>query len=84
MKFNQTDFTISQHFATVLEYGDYGDMDKDEIKQFEEWEHDAKDGKTGHWSIIDMSENFTKCEVTGLHSNCMIVAYMALVKEKTK
>lgn len=72
---NKITYEISQHFACALEYGDYGDMSKQEIYEFDVWLHAEQDGNQGHWSIDDCSENYGKCEVTGLQSNLMVVSW---------
>lgn len=70
---NKTEYKISQHFACALEYGDYGDMTEEEITEFDNWVTNEQDGKAGHWSIDEISEDYGKCEVTGLFSNLMLV-----------
>ena len=72
---NKTEYKISQHFATTIEYGDYGDMPPEEIEEFDQWQYNEQDGKTGHWSIDEISEHYGKCEVTGLFSNLMQVSW---------
>lgn len=72
---NKITYEISQHFACALEYGDYGNMSFAESQKFHAWRHAAQYGKTGHWSIDDCSENYGKCEVTGLQSNLMIISW---------
>ena len=69
---NKTEYKISQHFATTIEYGD---MTEEEIDQFDEWQYNEQDGKTGHWSIDEISEHYGKCEVTGLFSTLMSVSW---------
>ena len=68
-------FNIGQHFACALEYGDCPEMDDKEFQEFEEWLNNEQDGKTGHWSIDEISEHYGKCEVTGLISNLMQVSW---------
>lgn len=72
---NKTEYKISQHFATTIEYGEYGDMSEDEIEQFDQWQYNEQDGKQGHWSIDEISEHYGKCEVTGLFSTLMSVSW---------
>ena len=72
---NKIEFNISQHFATIIEYGEYGDMSEDEIEQFDQWQYNEQDGKQGHWSIDEISEDYGKCEVTGLFSTLISVSW---------
>ena len=73
--FKTITFNISQHFACAIEYGDCGDMSPEEIEEFDQWQYNEQDGKTGHWSIDEISEHYGKCEVTGLFSNLMQVSW---------
>lgn len=66
------EYQISQHFACVLEYGDYSGITEEEEKEFNEFLENEQIG-IGHWSIEDMSENYGTCEVTGLLSSLMVV-----------
>lgn len=75
VKFDFYEYKIGQHFACALEYGDYGDMSDDEMQQFNDWLESEKCDKVGHWSIQEISENWGKCEVTGLLSNRMVVRF---------
>ena len=72
---NKTEYKISQHFATAIEYGDYGDMTEKEIDQFYQWQYKEQEGRQGHWSIDEISEDYGKCEVTRLFSNLMVVSW---------
>lgn len=74
-KFDFYEYQIGQHFACALEYGDYGDMTQAEIDEFNAWMEKEQDNKTGHWSIEEISENWGRCEVTGLLSDRMIVRF---------
>lgn len=72
---NKIEFRISQHFACALEYGDFSDLTEDEQNEFQQWLECEQDGKTGHWTIDEISEDYGKCEVTGLFSNLMQVSF---------
>ena len=72
---NKIEYKISQYFACALEYGDYGDMAEDEVEQFEAWLINELDGRDGHWSIDEISEDWGKCEVTGLFSSLVLVSW---------
>lgn len=72
---NKITYEISQHFVSALEYGDCAEMDDKEFQEFEDWLNNEQDGKAGHWSIDNCSENYGKCEVTGLQSNLMTVSW---------
>ena len=74
-KFDFYEYQIGQHFACALEYGDYGDMWDSEIQQFNVWLECEQGDKIGHWSIEEISENWGKCEVTGLLSDRMVVRF---------
>lgn len=73
---NQTEYTISQHFACALEYGDFSGFSDYEEKEFLDWMAAEQDGKKGHWSIEEISEDYGKCEVTGLFSNLMLISWI--------
>lgn len=58
-----------------MEYGDYGDMAEEEIQQIEDWLKYEQGDRVGHWNIQEISEDYGKCEATGLFSNRMSVRF---------
>lgn len=64
-------FTIGEHFATYIEYGETDHLDPVEVEIFDAFFAGVKAlAKPGwsfaHWSITDSRDEFSKCEASGL------------------
>ena len=76
MAWDYVEFRIAEHFIFALEYGDYGDMTKEEIAEFQVWLECEQGGVAGHWSIEEhSSEDYGRCAVLGLFANRATVRF---------
>lgn len=69
-------YTIGEHFACWVAYGDAGELDPKEIRQIEELTEAARDNAPAgfhfaHWDITDNRDEFTRCEATDLMGTCL-------------
>ena len=82
MAWDYVEFKIAEHFIFAIEYGDYGDMTKGEISQFQAWLENEQAGIVGHWSIEEhSSEDYGRCAVTGLFARRATVRFNFKIKE---
>jgi hypothetical protein len=70
MKFDHYEYRIGIYFAPALINGDYTGLSDDDAAQFNDW-LETIDRRVTHWDMEDKQEDFTRCEVTGLHSDCI-------------
>lgn len=64
-------YTVGQHFATYIAYGETEGLTEDEMIDFDALEQDARRNadngyEFAHWSITDNTDEFAKCEATGI------------------
>lgn len=72
MKFDYFEYRISVHFIPALINYDATGLSDDEDAALNEWV-ESTDRRIQYWDVEDDSENFCKCDVTGLYSQCAIV-----------
>ena len=89
MKFDSFAVCVASCFVCAIEYGDDSGLSTHESRQLEAYltglnEQAANAGATGpgHWSWANESEDFARCEVTGLHAECARGEYLFPVPEK--
>jgi hypothetical protein len=70
-------YTLGEHFAPLVEYGDEEGLTPEELEDFAHLDRAARretpDGCTfAHWSInTDDRDEFAQCEATGLRGACL-------------
>jgi hypothetical protein len=72
-------YTIADHFASAIINGDYSGLEDQEAIQLDEFLASLPDHyhyKTKMHKIFDLVNyedegNFARCEITGLHANCL-------------
>lgn len=75
MQFDTYTYTIAAHFLPALINGDETGLDDAESAQLAAF-IDALPGH-GHWSYdSDYSDNFARCDITGLHSTTVDCEYL--------
>ena len=73
------DYKISAHFASAIINGDYSGLQDSEAAQLDQfmaglpnhYHHKTKTIK--HFDLVDYDQypDFNRCEITGLHSDCL-------------
>lgn len=76
MKHQTTPYTIGEHFATYVAYGDFDHLSDDEKSQFDDLELSARVNAPegyhfAHWDITDQRDDFARCEATDLMGACL-------------
>jgi hypothetical protein len=75
MKFETYDFTIADHYASAIIYGDYSGLEDNEAEELDQW-LEAQNLGQGHWDIEDCNDaGFTRDEVSGLMAMCFTFHY---------
>jgi hypothetical protein len=72
MQFDHYEYRISSHYLSALINGDESGLSDTEAQEFNEW-LESTDRRISHWDVTDHGDNFTRCEVTGLHADCATV-----------
>lgn len=72
MKLDYYEYTIAECFVPAIVQGEVTHLSDEEEAQFNDW-IESTDRQITHWECIGDGENFTRCEVTNLHAQCMIV-----------
>ena len=81
MVWDYYEYKIAEHYIFAIEYGDYGDMSKEEISQFNAWLETEQKGIVGHWSIEEHDGgDFGICAVSGLFANRATVRFNFKIK----
>lgn len=78
MNFDRHDYTMSEHFLSALINDDYTgleDSEENELNKFLEHVYSAHG--LGFWDMNPAEQpDFTRCEVTDLHADCINVQYL--------
>lgn len=72
MRFDYYEFTIADHYLSALINGDHSGLSESEECTFTDW-LESTDRRITHWDVTDDSENFTRCDVSGLSAQCATV-----------
>lgn len=72
MKLDHIDYTIGSHFLSALINDDRSGLNDDDEKAFHAW-LDEEARPFSHFDVLDNGGNFARCDVTGLHSDCINV-----------
>lgn len=72
MKFDYYSFDVAGVFAPALINGDLSGLTDSEEKDFEAFLANAP-AEIEHWGCDGEAENFTVCEVCGMHAMCIEV-----------
>ena len=72
MKFNYYQYEISAHFASAIINEDYSGLTDSEVKELDLF-MDNLPVDNGHFDIVDYDGEgfFSRCEISGLHSECL-------------
>jgi hypothetical protein len=76
MKMITTEFAIGQHFLSALINGDYSGLNDKECAQLDDWVAEVQPKGSGHWSTTEITDEFARCDVTGLHGEVEQVHYV--------
>lgn len=75
MKTDYYVYYVSDSYASLVEYGDETGLDEKEAETACNWLENESSNITGfmHWTIAtdETSDNFRRCEISGLLSNCV-------------
>ena len=72
MKFDYYQYEISAHFVGAIIYGDYSGLTDSEAKELDLF-MDNLPVDNGHFDIVDYDGEgfFSRCEISGLYSDCL-------------
>ena len=72
MKFDYYQYDISAHFVGAIIYGDYSGLTDSEAKELDLF-MDNLPVDNGHFDIVDYDGEgfFSRCEISGLYSDCL-------------
>ena len=72
MKFDYYQYEISAHFASAIINGDYSGLIDSDIKELDLF-MDNLPVDNGHFDIVDYDGEgfFSRCEISGLYSECL-------------
>jgi hypothetical protein len=72
MKFDYYQYDISAHFVGAIIYGDYSGLTDSEVKELDLF-MDNLPVDNGHFDIVDYDGEgfFSRCEISGLYSDCL-------------
>jgi hypothetical protein len=72
MKFDYYQYEISGHFASAIINGDYSGLIDSDIKELDLF-MDNLPVENGHFDIVDYDGEgfFSRCEISGLYSECL-------------
>ena len=68
---------ISSHYLTYLVNGDDSGLDEFDRDQFDEW-MTARELNGLTCDVVGDESSFTRCEVTGLYSDCHTVKFFVM------
>ena len=74
MQFDHYEYSIASHFLPALINNDLSGLESQDEADFKSWLENTPD-TIEFWDCGDNVE-FSHCEVTGLHSDCVIVRGM--------
>ena len=71
-------YTVGEHFASYISYGEIDHLEKVEVDAFNEMETEARENgapnyEFAHWVIQNGYEEFAKCEATGFFGTCITI-----------
>ena len=71
-------YTVGEHFASYISYGETDHLEKAEVDSFNELETEARENgapnyEFAHWAITNDRDEFAKCEATQLRGACMTI-----------
>ena len=72
MKFDYYQYEISAHFVGAIIYGDYSGLTDSEAKELDLF-MDNLPVDNGHFDIVDYDGEgfFSRCEISGVYSECL-------------
>lgn len=72
MKFDYYQYEISAHFASAIINGDYSGLIDSDIKELDLF-MDNLPVDNGHFDLVDYDGEgfFSRCEISGLYSECL-------------
>lgn len=74
---NWYEYTIADIFLSALINGDDSGLEPEDIEALDSFiESLPNEAKQGHWDVIEDSENFCECDISGLYNNCVSVRLM--------
>jgi hypothetical protein len=71
MKFDHIEYAICDYFLPALINDDYTGFDDDGEAAIREWLEEVP--INGHWDVVENSDNFRHCDITGLYGDTVIV-----------
>ena len=70
MEFDYYQYEISGHYASAIINGDESGLSPAEISDLTAFMADLP-VKNGHFDVMEGESNFARCEVSGLHADCL-------------
>ena len=70
MEFDYYQYDISEHFASAIINGDESGLSPVEISDLTAFMADLP-VKNGHFDVMDGESSFARCEISGLHADCL-------------
>ena len=84
MEFDYYQYSISEHLASAIINGDESGLSPEEISDLNAF-MDELPVKNGHFDVMGDESNFARCEVSGLHADCLSFRlYFPLVSDWTE
>ena len=72
MEFDYYQYEISEHLASAIINGDESGLSPVEISDLTAFMADLP-VKNGHFDVMGDESNFARCEISGLHDDCLTV-----------
>jgi len=72
MEFDYYQYEISGHYASAIINGDYSGLSNQEETALTLFMANLP-VNNGHFDVMEDESNFARCEVSGLHDDCLIV-----------
>ena len=83
MEFDYYQYEISGHLVSAIINGDYSGLSPVEISDLTAFMADLP-VQNGHFDVMEDDSNFARCEVSGLHDDCLTVRlYFPLIPSLT-
>ena len=83
MEFDYSQYEISGHFVSAIINGDESGLSPVEISDLTTFMADLP-VQNGHFDVMENDSNFARCEVSGLHDDCLTVRlYFPLIPSLT-
>lgn len=83
MELDYYQYKISGHFASAIINGDESGLSPVEISDLTAFMADLP-VQNGHFDVMENDSNFARCEVSGLHDDCLTVRlYFPLIPSLT-